>query len=121
MDLKKVCKTYGKTIHFWQVDRAHNLSFRLPQVMRALTRDSQLYEGLDEVIDLWQNCEKKCGESFKKEREKRVDVAGAKARNPSTYECSRGRGHDRAEGLRLTLSRMAMGSACCTSRTPFFF
>ncbi|KAI4338875.1 hypothetical protein MLD38_023882 [Melastoma candidum] len=70
MDLEKVCKTYGKTIHFWQVDRGDNLPLGLPQIMMALTQDGQLYEGLAH------DCEEKFGVSFKKEREKRVDFKG---------------------------------------------
>lgn len=45
-DLDKVAKTYGKTIHFWQVDKGDNLPLGLPQVMMALTRDGQLYDNL---------------------------------------------------------------------------
>lgn len=43
-DLEKLCKTYGKTIHFWQVDKGDELLLGLPQIMMALTRDGQLYE-----------------------------------------------------------------------------
>lgn len=39
-DLDKLCKTYGKTIHFWQVDRGDSL------IMMALTREGQLKEDL---------------------------------------------------------------------------
>lgn len=45
-DLDKVCKTYGKTIHFWQVDRGDGLPLGLPQIMMALTREGQLKEDL---------------------------------------------------------------------------
>ncbi|KAK9072492.1 hypothetical protein SSX86_008926 [Deinandra increscens subsp. villosa] len=45
-DLEKVAKTYGKTIHFWQVDKGDDLPLGLPQVMMALTRDGQLYPSL---------------------------------------------------------------------------
>lgn len=45
-DLEKVCKTYGKTIHFWQVDRGDALPLGLPQIMMALTRDGQLRQEL---------------------------------------------------------------------------
>lgn len=45
-DLEKVAKTYGKVIHFWQVDRGDTLPLGIPQVMMALTRDGQLYENL---------------------------------------------------------------------------
>lgn len=45
-DLEKVCKTYGKTIHFWQVDRGDALPLGLPQIMMALTREGQLRQDL---------------------------------------------------------------------------
>ena len=45
-DLAKVAQTYGKAIHFWQVDRGDKLPLGLPQVMMALTRDGQLYDHL---------------------------------------------------------------------------
>ncbi|XP_031263998.1 oil body-associated protein 1A-like [Pistacia vera] len=69
-DLDKVCKTYGKAIHFWQVDRGDNLPLGLPQIMMALTRDGQLYEHL--ALDV----EKRYGLSFAKERENRAYMSG---------------------------------------------
>lgn len=45
-DLEKVCRTYGKVFHFWQVDRGDSLPLGIPQVMMALTREGQLYENL---------------------------------------------------------------------------
>ncbi|KAM5549261.1 oil body-associated protein 1A-like [Rosa sericea] len=69
-DLDKVCKTYGKVFHFWQVDRGDNLPLGVPQVMLALTRDGQLYE------DLARNVEKRFGISFEKERENRAYMTG---------------------------------------------
>ena len=45
-DLEKVCKTYGKTYHFWQIDRGDPLPLGIPQVMMALTRDGQICESL---------------------------------------------------------------------------
>ncbi|KAL3734256.1 hypothetical protein ACJRO7_023582 [Eucalyptus globulus] len=69
-DLGKVCKTYGKTIHFWQVDRGDSLPLGLPQIMMALTRDGQLKE------DLAQDVEKRFGVSFRKERENRAYMKG---------------------------------------------
>jgi len=45
-DLEKVCKTYGKTIHFWQVDRGDALPLGIPQIMMALTREGQLQQDL---------------------------------------------------------------------------
>ncbi|KAL7219751.1 hypothetical protein ACSBR2_012753 [Camellia fascicularis] len=69
-DLEKVCKTYGKTFHFWQIDKGHSLPLGLPQVMMALTRDGQLYD------DLAQDVEKRFGVSFAKERENRAYISG---------------------------------------------
>ncbi|GLT47663.1 hypothetical protein SLA2020_213390 [Shorea laevis] len=43
---EKVCKTYGKVFHFWPVDKGDNLPLGLPQLMKALTRDGQLYDEL---------------------------------------------------------------------------
>ncbi|TVU25667.1 hypothetical protein EJB05_28172 [Eragrostis curvula] len=45
-DLEEVCKTYGKTIHFWQVDRGDALPLGLPQIMMALTREGQLRQDM---------------------------------------------------------------------------
>ncbi|KAI3823120.1 hypothetical protein L1987_04550 [Smallanthus sonchifolius] len=69
-DLEKVAKTYGKTIHFWQVDQGHELPLGLPQVMMALTRDGQLYPNLAKDV------ETRYGVSFEKERENRAYMDG---------------------------------------------
>lgn len=45
-DLEKVAKTYGKTFHFWQVDKGDNLPLGLPQLMLSLTGEGQLYDDL---------------------------------------------------------------------------
>lgn len=45
-DLDKVAKTYGKVIHFWQVDRGDTLPLGIPQIMMSLTRDGQLHDNL---------------------------------------------------------------------------
>ncbi|CAH9062577.1 unnamed protein product [Cuscuta epithymum] len=69
-DMEKVCKTYGKTIHFWQVDRGDELPLGIPQIMMAITRDGQLYDNLA------QDVEKRFKVSFAKEREKRAYMSG---------------------------------------------
>ncbi|KAJ4969025.1 hypothetical protein NE237_015726 [Protea cynaroides] len=68
--LDKVCKTYGKTFHFWQVDRGDELPFGLPQIMMALTRDGQLHSNLAQEV------QKKFGVSYEKERENRAYMTG---------------------------------------------
>ncbi|RWR87192.1 oil body-associated protein 1B-like protein [Cinnamomum micranthum f. kanehirae] len=60
-DLEKVCKTYGKTFHFWQVDKGDTLPLGLPQVMYAFTRD---------------DVEKRFGVSIAAERENRAYMTG---------------------------------------------
>ncbi|XP_055812035.1 oil body-associated protein 1A-like [Solanum dulcamara] len=69
-DHEKVAKTYGKVIHFWQVDRGDTLPLGIPQVMMALTRDGQLDQNLA------QDVEKRFGVSFDEEREKRAYMEG---------------------------------------------
>jgi hypothetical protein len=94
-DLETVAKTYGKTVHFWQVDRGDALPLGLPQIMMALTREGQLRQDLAEcklphllahlcsigVVLMLQVCacagvEKKFGVSFQKERENRAYMTG---------------------------------------------
>ena len=55
-DLEKVCKTYGKTIHFWQVDRGDALPLGLPQIMMALTREGQLRQELADCASVGNAC-----------------------------------------------------------------
>lgn len=69
-ELAKVAQSYGKTIHFWQVDRGDNLPLGLPQIMMALTRDGQLY------THLAQDVEKRFSVNFEKERELRATIKG---------------------------------------------
>lgn len=69
-DLDKICRTYGKVFHFWQVDRGDPLPLGLPQVMMALTRDGQLYDELASSV------EQKYNHNFVKERENRAYMKG---------------------------------------------
>ncbi|XP_077212042.1 naphthalene 1,2-dioxygenase subunit alpha (DUF1264) [Tasmannia lanceolata] len=69
-ELEKVCKTYGKVFHFWQVDKGDSLPLGLPQVMMAFTRDGQVSD------HLLGDVEKRFDVSFKEEREKRAYMKG---------------------------------------------
>ncbi|KAG1331573.1 oil body-associated protein 1A-like [Cocos nucifera] len=69
-DLEKLSKTYGKTIHFWQVDRGDALPLGLPSLMMAFTRDGQLDDKLA------QDVENRYGVSFTKERDNRAYMSG---------------------------------------------
>ncbi|KAK2389233.1 Oil body-associated protein 1A [Trifolium repens] len=71
-DMEKVCKTYGKVYHFWQVDRGDELPLGIPQLMMALTRDGQLYD------HLVQSCVERMGVDFEKERNNRAYMTGPK-------------------------------------------
>ncbi|KAF5199411.1 Oil body-associated protein 1a [Thalictrum thalictroides] len=70
LDLDKVCKTYGKVFHFWQVDKGDSLPLGLPQVMMALTRDGQLYDHLAKDLEQRYNV------SFAQERQNRAYMQG---------------------------------------------
>ncbi|KAK1379466.1 oil body-associated protein 1A [Heracleum sosnowskyi] len=69
-DLDKVAKTYGKVIHFWQVDKGDDLPLGIPQVMMALTRDGQLYNNLKQDVETRYNV------CFDSERENRKSMTG---------------------------------------------
>ncbi|XP_008775836.1 oil body-associated protein 1A-like [Phoenix dactylifera] len=69
-NLEKLSKTYGKTIHFWQVDLGDALPLGLPNLMMALTRDGQLDDKLA------QDVENRYGVSFTKERDNRAYMSG---------------------------------------------
>ncbi|KAL4855172.1 Oil body-associated protein 1A [Chlorella vulgaris] len=45
-DMQKLCGTYGKTWHMWQVDRGDPLPYGPPQLMMAFTADGQLRQEL---------------------------------------------------------------------------
>ncbi|KAI1005757.1 hypothetical protein K3495_g2470 [Podosphaera aphanis] len=41
-EMKEVIGLYGKTYHFWQVDRGDSLPLGLPQLMMSFTKDEQV-------------------------------------------------------------------------------
>ncbi|KAI4334864.1 hypothetical protein L6164_013572 [Bauhinia variegata] len=69
-DMEKVCKTYGKTYHTWQVDIGDSLPLGLPQLMMAFTRDGQIYE------NLVKDCEERFGVNIEEHRKKRAYIRG---------------------------------------------
>ncbi|KAF4378385.1 hypothetical protein CsatB_026410 [Cannabis sativa] len=69
-DLEKVAKTYGKTYHFWQVDRGDALPLGLPQLMMSFTEDGQLHDHLAKDV------QKRFGVNYEEEREKRAYMKG---------------------------------------------
>lgn len=41
-EMKEIVGLYGKTYHFWQVDRGDALPLGKPELMMSLTRDEQV-------------------------------------------------------------------------------
>lgn len=50
-EMEQVVGLYGKTYHFWQVDRGDKLPLGQPQLMISLTEDAQLSGFKDKLID----------------------------------------------------------------------
>ena len=47
-EMKEVIGLYGKTFHFWQVDRGDTLPLGKPELMMSFTKDEQ-------VSDIWRS------------------------------------------------------------------
>jgi hypothetical protein len=41
-EMKQVVGLYGKTFHFWQVDRGDELPLGMPELMMSFTKDEQV-------------------------------------------------------------------------------
>lgn len=50
-EMEQVVGLYGKTYHFWQVDRGDKLPLGQPQLMISFTEDAQLSESKSKLID----------------------------------------------------------------------
>jgi hypothetical protein len=66
--MKQLVSTYGKTWHFWQVDRGDTLPLGLPKLMMGFTADGQLDERMVHTRDADLRIDSK------KVREKRADI-----------------------------------------------
>jgi hypothetical protein len=66
--MKELIRTYGKTIHLWQVDRGDTLPMGPPQLMMSYTQDSQVnwkdVETSDQIT----------GSTWKERKENRMDI-----------------------------------------------
>lgn len=49
--MEDVVGLYGKTYHFWQVDKGDKLPLGGPQLMMSLTEESQVSAGFKEMLD----------------------------------------------------------------------
>jgi hypothetical protein len=41
-EMREIIGLYGKTFHFWQVDRGDELPLGMPELMMAFTKDEQV-------------------------------------------------------------------------------
>jgi len=69
-EMKQVIGLYGKTFHFWQVDRGDTLPLGKPELMMSFTKDEQV--PWDKVKDR----DARYGVSTQKKRELRKDIEG---------------------------------------------
>ncbi|KAL8915205.1 MAG: hypothetical protein Q9171_000324 [Xanthocarpia ochracea] len=68
-EMEEVVGLYGKTFHFWQVDRGDKLPLGMPQLMASFTSDEQVPKGLLAERD------ERYRVSSEAKREKRRDIA----------------------------------------------
>lgn len=50
-EMKEVVGLYGKTFHFWQIDRGDELPLGMPELMMSFTKDEQV-SGILEISTL---------------------------------------------------------------------
>ncbi|CAO3652496.1 unnamed protein product [Mucor fragilis] len=67
-EMEHLINTYGKTYHFWQVDRGDEIPLGEPQLMMAYTKDGQIPEEKTRSI------EKKFGISVQEKRKQREGI-----------------------------------------------
>jgi len=66
--MKKLIKTYGKTIHLWQIDRGDKIPMGVPQLMMAYKQDSQV------DWDIIKKRDELYGSNYKDLRKNRADL-----------------------------------------------
>lgn len=70
-EMEDVVGLYGKTYHFWQVDRGDKLPLGEPVLMGSLTEDGQGGEGLKEM---WRERDERFGVSSEGKKGKREGI-----------------------------------------------
>ncbi|KAI4175071.1 MAG: hypothetical protein LQ346_008127 [Caloplaca aetnensis] len=70
-EMEDVVGLYGKTYHFWQVDRGDKLPLGEPALMMSLTQDGQGGDGLKKM---WRERDEKYGVSTEVKKEKREGI-----------------------------------------------
>lgn len=70
-EMEQVVELYGKTYHFWQVDRGDKLPLGQPELMMSFTKEEQLPTGFDTLIG---DRDTKFGVDHKRKAEKRAHI-----------------------------------------------
>ena len=76
--MEDIVGLYGKTYHFWQVDRGDKLPLGEPQLMMSFTKDEQIPGGLGELL---KERDGKFGVNHEQKREKRKGIG-----EPETHQ-----------------------------------
>lgn len=96
--MQELVTTYGKTWHFWEIDRGDPLPFGVPKLMGAFYKDGQIEDRLIEDV------EKRYGLSIKDRREMRADFNG-----PAVWGDSMQKMFDDGNGYSLSLNECSLG------------
>eukprot|EP00026_Physarum_polycephalum_P009268 Phypoly_transcript_09384.p1 GENE.Phypoly_transcript_09384~~Phypoly_transcript_09384.p1 ORF type:complete len:314 (+),score=46.66 Phypoly_transcript_09384:305-1246(+) len=67
--MKELINTYGKTWHFWQIDKGDALPLGIPQLMMALTEDGQITPQAEKILHVHTR-----GISVEDRKEQRKDI-----------------------------------------------
>jgi hypothetical protein len=68
--MEQVIELYGKTYHFWQVDRGDLVPMGAPELMMSFTQDAQMNHGREQ----WEERDKRYGVSSQQKAEKRAYI-----------------------------------------------
>lgn len=49
-EMRELVGSYGKTFHFWQVDRGDELPLGMPELMMSFTKDDQVRTSFSTII-----------------------------------------------------------------------
>ncbi|KFZ02226.1 hypothetical protein V500_00363 [Pseudogymnoascus sp. VKM F-4518 (FW-2643)] len=67
-EMREIVGLYGKTFHFWQVDRGDKLPLGMPQLMMSFTEDEQV------TWDKIKDRDSRFGVDMSKKRQARKDI-----------------------------------------------
>lgn len=67
--MKELINTYGKTWHFWQIDKGDRIPLGIPMLMMSITHDGQITPQADQILRAHMK-----GVSMEERKEKRKDI-----------------------------------------------